>query len=88
MSYKDLKKKQAQEAAAGVPAAANGNGLAKGQGTLDGHMGGKEAQAGNGAADESAMDVDGAEEDDVVATLASAPGVKSDVKSADTEMEG
>jgi hypothetical protein len=81
MSYKDLKKKQAQEAAGATATAANGNGLAKGQGTLDGHMGGKEAQAGNGAADESAMDVDG--EDEEGDTTIS----KASVRAADTNME-
>ncbi|SMR58200.1 unnamed protein product [Zymoseptoria tritici ST99CH_1A5] len=88
MTYKDLKKKQAQDAAA-APATSNGNGLAKGQGTLDGHLGGKDAQAGNGAVDEEGMDVDGedeeAEEDDT--TLEEKVGGKSEVLGQDTEME-
>ncbi|KXS99746.1 hypothetical protein AC578_10401 [Pseudocercospora eumusae] len=50
-TYKQFKQKQAKEAAA--PA----NGVGSGQGTLDGHLGAKEAQATNGAALD-AMDVD------------------------------
>lgn len=52
MTYKQFKQKQAAK-----PEPANGAGAAQqnGQGTLDGHLGAKEAQATNGA---DVMDVD------------------------------
>ncbi len=62
-TYKAVKQKSAKD---GTAAAPNG-GLANGQGTLDGHMGGAqdraEAQATNGAA-HGKMDVDGGDEHD------------------------
>ncbi|KAK3113782.1 hypothetical protein LTR53_008589 [Teratosphaeriaceae sp. CCFEE 6253] len=61
-TYKQVKEKQAKD---GGAVQANG-GLAKGQGTLDGHVGGAQGQDGeqatNGAAHEK-MDLDGADDD-------------------------
>ncbi|KAK4544334.1 hypothetical protein LTR36_004225 [Oleoguttula mirabilis] len=82
--YKQFKQKQAKESA-------QANGAAKGQGTLDGHMGGaKEEQATNGASHE-AMELDdeddhdeedaGEEEDET--TKSPEPAQR-----ADEEMEG
>lgn len=64
MTFKQLKQKQAKEAANLAP---HTNGASsKGQGTLDTHLGSgvREAQATNGASHDDAMDVDDGEDDE------------------------
>jgi hypothetical protein len=74
-TYKQVKQKQAKDGnAAGGAQHPNGGGLAKGQGTLDGHVGGgaqgrEETQATNGASVRDRMQLDGAGDEDSEGTV-------------------